>query len=291
MADYFEKYTKSEATNTKRVIATPDDFAKRNLFYAQEAGYLKSLKPHLSRRRGLESYLYILILSGSGTVVCAGRTYTVNAGDAAFIDCRDEYSHISSADNPWELMWVHFNGCLANVYHECFSEKKDCVFRPTDMHETALHIRRIIECEETRRQYSAFNVSADITWLLTDAITSGDSSGGGTGNSISLKLDSVIKYIDAHFTEKLTLDALSERFFISKYYMSRAFKDEYNMTIVNYILARRISFAKERLRYSDDSVEAIAAACGISDASYFNKVFRKAEGITASQYRRIWKGR
>ena len=38
MATFFEKYTKSEVTNTRRVITTPDDFAKRNMFYAQEAG-------------------------------------------------------------------------------------------------------------------------------------------------------------------------------------------------------------------------------------------------------------
>ena len=39
------------------------------------------------------------------------------------------------------------------------------------------------------------------------------------------------------------------------------------------------------------ATEEIAASCGITDASYFNKVFRKAEGMTASQYRSTWKGR
>ena len=42
------------------------------------------------------------------------------------------------------------------------------------------------------------------------------------------------------------------------------------------------------LRYSNSSIEEIAHLCGIDDASYFNKVFRKMEGCTASEYRKRW---
>ncbi len=81
---------------------------------------------------------------------------------------------------------------------------------------------------------------------------------------------------------------LSERFFISKYYLSREFKKEYGTTVIRYVLAKKITNAKELLRYSSYSIEEIAALCGIDDASYFNKVFRKMEGCTASEYRRRW---
>ena len=42
--------------------------------------------------------------------------------------------------------------------------------------------------------------------------------------------------------------------------------------------------------FADNSIEEIASECGIADASYFNKVFRRIEGMTASQYRSMWKG-
>ena len=47
---FFEKYKTSEVTNTRRVINTPSAFTREHFFYIQEAGYLKSLKPHMSRR-------------------------------------------------------------------------------------------------------------------------------------------------------------------------------------------------------------------------------------------------
>ena len=66
---FFEKYKTSEVTNTRRVINTPSAFTREHFFYIQEAGYLKSLKPHMSRRSGLQSYLFLIVLSGSGEVL------------------------------------------------------------------------------------------------------------------------------------------------------------------------------------------------------------------------------
>ena len=290
MATFFEKYTKSEVTNTRRVITTPDDYAKRNMFYAQEAGYLQSLKSHESRRRGLDSYLFMIILSGSGVIRYNGETHDVHSGDCILIDCHGEYSHMSSDSDPWELMWVHYNGPLAGYYYRYFAERKSCVFRLNDTSAATDRILRLIELGETHTADSAIMVTRIITDLLTDSITQGVSAKENDSSFVAAKLAAVISYIDNHYTEKLSLDDLASMFFISKYYLSHAFKKEYKMTIVQYILTRRISAAKEKLRFSDSSIEEIASECGIADASYFNKVFRRIEGMTASQYRSMWKG-
>ena len=88
--------------------------------------------------------------------------------------------------------------------------------------------------------------------------------------------------------EKITLEELSSRFFISKYHLSREYKKHYGITIGNDLTARRLSHAKSLLRFSDGSIEGIAAACGFSDAGYFIKVFRRSEGMTPLEYRRKW---
>lgn len=55
---FFEKYKTSEVTNTRSVINTLRIYPQ-NFFHIQEAGYLKSLKSHLSRRSELNSYLFL----------------------------------------------------------------------------------------------------------------------------------------------------------------------------------------------------------------------------------------
>ena len=83
---------------------------------------------------------------------------------------------------------------------------------------------------------------------------------------------------------------IADEFFISKYHMSREFKKAYGITIANYIIAKRITHAKELLRFTYMQIEEIGRICGIEDSSYFNKVFSKFEGMTASEYRVRWKG-
>ena len=73
---------------SNRIIYTPSVFAKTNLIHLQEIGSLKAQKPHVSRRDNLASYLFFMVLSGSGTLEYDGVTYELKGGDCVFIDCK-----------------------------------------------------------------------------------------------------------------------------------------------------------------------------------------------------------
>ena len=61
------------------------------------------------------------------------------------------------------------------------------------------------------------------------------------------------------------------------------------MTITAYVLSVRITRAKSLLRFTDMSIEEVGAASGMSDANYFARSFKKMEGMTPGEYRRLWK--
>lgn len=302
---FFEKYKTSEVTNTRRVINTPAPFTRANFFYIQEAGYLKSLKPHLSRRSGLQSYLFLLVLSGSGEVAYRDsskqltkdstgihgckklHTILAAAGDCFFLDCADEYTHISSENDPWELMWIHFYGPQANAYYTYFREQQDWHFHTNHLAELTAAIQSVIRFHEEPTDDTDLLTAQQIVNILTLICTEANAN-DNTDSVLSDKLKNILHYLDEHYTENISLDQLAEQFYISKYYLSREFKKEYGTTIIQYILAKKITNAKELLRYSNSSIEEIARLCGIDDASYFNKVFKKMEGCTASEYRKRW---
>ena len=104
----------------------------------------------------------------------------------------------------------------------------------------------------------------------------------------SSDLEQVRQYLDEHYTEKFSLDTLSEQFFISKFHLSREFRSLYGITLNHYVITRRITLAKKLLRFSDHTLEEIAASCGFYDASYLNRQFKKSEGISASDFRKKW---
>ena len=104
-----------------------------------------------------------------------------------------------------------------------------------------------------------------------------------------MELNAVREYIDGHFKEKIVLDDLARIFYIDKYYLTKIFKEAYGVTITAYVLSVRITRAKSLLRFTDMSIEEVGAASGMSDANYFARSFKKMEGMTPGEYRRLWK--
>ena len=95
-------------------------------------------------------------------------------------------------------------------------------------------------------------------------------------------------YLDAHYTEKISLDALAEQFFISKFYLTRVFKEQFGVSINTYILNLRITKAKQLLRFTDQKLENIGYQCGLGAPHYFSRIFKQVEGITPSEFREKW---
>ena len=288
---FFENYAPSELTESYRVISTPSVFAKDTLFYIQEIGRLKSLKSHTSKRESLDSFLFIIVVSGSGTFTYKGKKYALKSGDHLFIDCKKPYSHESTDSDPWELMWVHFNGILMDQYYLYFSNKKTSVaFHPEDPLECSKILENLMMLANKKSTDSELLASHLLNSLVTRILTENTDQTPKDINTTEDKIQQIKDYLDGNFQKKIPLDMIADEFFISKYHMSREFKKAYGITIANYIIAKRITHAKELLRFTDMQIDKIGQLCGIEDNSYFNKVFRKFEGMTASEYRKKWGG-
>ena len=103
-----------------------------------------------------------------------------------------------------------------------------------------------------------------------------------------MELIAVKEYLDEHYTERLALDDLAGTFFINKFYLSKIFRETYGTTINNYLISKRITRAKQLLRFTDMTVDEVGAAVGMGDANYFSRMFRKVEGISPRKYRKQW---
>lgn len=94
-------------------------------------------------------------------------------------------------------------------------------------------------------------------------------------------------YLEAHFTEKLSLDSVAAALGVGRTKLCAMAKElSGGSTLSKMITQHRIDAAKELLRREDRPVSDVAEAVGISDYNYFTKVFRIATGMTPSEYRR-----
>ena len=289
------------ASASDRIFVTPGNQALNHFFYAQETGTLTSLRPHISKREALDSFLFLVVKSGHGYFTYAGSRTILLPGDCVYIDCKTGYSHESSSDDPWTLKWVHFNGKECSNYYEQYEALHySHIFHPKN---TDFFLQTL---DELHSNYKNENLLTDITanYLLCSiltqafcqnaiALTGDDSNQDSDSNKKKRKLNDVREYISSQIEknaspETLSLENLANTFYISKFYLLHQYKEIFGVTIGNDIVLKRMAKAKSLLRFTDHSVENIAEECGFASSGYFIKVFKRYEKLTPGEYRSTW---
>lgn len=95
----------------------------------------------------------------------------------------------------------------------------------------------------------------------------------------------VLRYVDNHYDEDITLEDAASIINVSPQYFSRIFKEQTGNTFVDYLTRTRMKKAKEWLAYSSQTVQEICFKVGYKDPNYFARVFKKNVGVTPRQYK------
>lgn len=95
------------------------------------------------------------------------------------------------------------------------------------------------------------------------------------------------EFIRQNYQNEINLQEIADRFFFSREYISRKFKQEFNDTITDYVIKIRMEKAKELLENSHLKIYEIANHVGYRDEKYFSKLFKKLIGIRPNEYRNM----
>lgn len=100
-------------------------------------------------------------------------------------------------------------------------------------------------------------------------------------------IQSCKEYINEHYIENISLEALSEKFGFHVNYFSGLFKSHTHMTFSEYLLSVRMKHAQELLQKKTLRIYEIAEKVGYKDVKYFNRVFKKTFGLTPDEFRKL----
>ena len=270
---------------------------------------MQAVHPHISQREDLISFLCFIVLSGEGELCYEGQTYQLSEGDCVFIDCRKAYSHstgykssddhttvdnhVASVENKdanlWSLQWCHFYAPFLPAAYEKYKERDGHpVFHPDDLISFTSLLTDLYNLASSSDYIRDMRINEKLGTLLTLLMEQSWYPESVIVSRKRMELAAVKEYLDEHYTEKLTLDELAEKFFINKFYLSKIFKETYGTTVNNYLISKRITRAKQLLRFTDMTVDEVGVAVGMGDANYFSRMFRKVEGISPREYRKQW---
>lgn len=104
--------------------------------------------------------------------------------------------------------------------------------------------------------------------------------------SLSPNIRQVVQLIMADLSGNLNVETLAAQVNLSPNYLSTCFKKEMNQSLSSYIRDKRISAATQFMTYTNMPIRDIATCVGITDFSYFTKIFKEKHGVTPSAYRK-----
>lgn len=277
-------------TKSDRILYTPSEFTKKTSFYVQEVGHLTSLSAHKSVRNNLQSYLLLEVNDGSGTITIDGQDFHLMKGDSVLINCEKPYEHVSDEKDLWSLSWVHFNGIAMSEYFELIS--KYC--HGTLVFRYELHVKELVDELLAILKDNNFENELKVSEILLHFLNklvkkvmlSDSRSGEVDWNYVREELNQLAVEEQSE-TEKY-LSRILDEYTISRAELFDGFKNKFGIEIDSYVEQRKLTIAKEKLRFTTMSEEEVAVSIGISDNQKFIELFHKHENCSPSEYRRSW---
>lgn len=297
----------SNSVSSNRIIYTPSTFARSSLIHLQETGTLQATHPHKNERSGLSSCLFFNVLSGDGRLTFDGETYALHSGDCVFIDCKKPYSHetgnitdleqadatvdtAGSTNELWSLQWVHFYGPNMGAIYRKYQERGGKpVFQTSQLDSYHRILDELYNIASSPDYVRDMRIHEKLSSLLILLMEDAWDDAQMQSTSDTLDIQAIKDYLDENFKKRISLDDLAGSFYLNKYYLMKLFKDRYGMTINAYLNQARVTWVKQQLRFTDKTMETLAAELHIEPA-YLSRLFKKIEGISPTQFRKSWRG-
>lgn len=225
------------------------------------------------------------IIGGKGQFLINDDLYPVNTNHLVIINPNVIHTEVSLNAQPLEYIVLGIDGIELSINDT--ANGQFCILDHFESVDISSCLRNILREMEMKQPGYEDVCQAFMEILIIRLMRS-------TGLSVPNGIPSVSshrqcaairRYIDLHFKESLTLDLLAEEAHMNKHYLSHAFKREYGISPINYMISRRIEESKYLLTETDLSLSQISQLLGFSSLSYFSQVFRKSQSIPPIEYR------
>lgn len=231
-----------------------------------------------------EYELYCLT-EGERYLFVGNRFYHVMAGDMFLISPEVEHRTLDVKAGGYSRIVVNIPP--VHIPEGARPTSDIILVRPSG--EDAERMKKEIEALTSRqkRETGGLGAYAAVVKLLELAMSLEGIAEGATVASPTLdRVADILKFIDENYTEDISLRALSDRFYLSEFYLCRLFKEYTGRTVLEYLTSLRVRRAKKLLLTTDLSVERVARSSGFGSVSAFCTSFRRTVGLSPRAFRK-----
>lgn len=269
-------------------------------YQSEKKGYLNEEFRlfHIKDQTGQEfSYHYhdfhkvVIFLSGKVTYHIEGKAYHLKPWDILLVSRHAIHKSEIDASVPYErfILWIK-NDIPNKQLLQCFQKASDRSYNLVRLNSSLQEKLKdvLFELEASARSeafgkdiltqalFQEFMVHLNRIFLEKQYIFDKKS------YSYDSQIANILKYINHHLGEDLSVDALASRHYISKYHLMRKFKEETGYTLHNYVINKRLLQARTLISEGTPILKA-AHESGFAEYSTFSRAYRKQFGKAPSE--------
>ena len=254
-------------------------YAKKNLYYCDRAGYIKSSPDFIISRDFMDDYLIVYVVSGIFHIYEGANQIALTAGKTAIVNLKKKHLYFSDKNRPCEILWVDFNckndnmQMLLDVGEFPFVFLNDSNFSLMN-HFVYQYVNNILFNEAMQ--------SSVIYQILISAVCSFKDD----ENNISSQFYEVENFINSNINRQIGLSELAGIMKIGTSHFSHLFKQKYGLSPMKLVTQKKMDRAMHLLTYSNLSITQIAEQLGYYNQSHFSASFKRNVGVFPSVYRK-----
>ena len=246
-------------------------------------------------------YELFFFLNGNANYTIEGKTYKLRPGDILLTNSLDIHRPEIFPGKPYERIVIWLKDSLFDQLRaggddlaSCFADaaRKD-YRRIRPGHGSLIRLRALcsqISKAQSSQELGSYTLAYAYLFAFLVEVCRCYFEAPGEASAFlrediteSQKINHILEYINGNITAALSLDELSRRFYISKFYLSKLFKRFTGMSLYQYIIKKRVTISRDML-LSGTSVTSACMECGFNDYSNYLKAFKREFGCNPSEF-------
>lgn len=230
----------------------------------------------------------LLFISGQVTYCIEGKSYQLQPYDIVLVDAGEVHKPIITAPCTYERIIIYASADFMASYKTDEVDLSYCLQKARKEHSNVIRmastsksrlyqVSRELENSFYEKDFASelySNVLFLEFMIQLNRASIHDSVSYIETNCSNPKILEVLQYLNSHLTSELSIEQLSEHFYLSKYYLMHSFKEETGYTIGNYITAKRLFLAREMIQNGKSITESCFDS-GFNHYSTFSRAYKK----------------
>lgn len=233
----------------------------------------------------------LYFISGRASYLVEGSVYKLVPGSVLIIRSGEMHKIVIEEDLPYERMALHFDADIMNFIDKSGVLSEPFNNRPLGVgnlySSNDIRIGHIYECLKSidsspeDNEMRRIAITSNLFTILYEIKLAFDERGSKkfSNRPVRSLTGEIIAYINANLSSELSLDMLSEKFYISKNHLNRIFKIATGVTVWEYVKLKRLIMARNYILSGSSAITACQSS-GFNDYSAFYRAYKEQFGVS-----------